>query len=69
MQTITINAATLQRLDAHSISGRTVGARKLPDGRYQIDLEDDVVAAMQRIDPDPDRAIGIATGSISIGHA
>lgn len=59
MKTLIISAATHALLSAHSTTGLVYPVRKQSDGRFVIDVDDEVEARLAAIDADPDRAIEI----------
>ena len=61
MTVITISAASRALLEAHVQPGRSLGAqrRELPGGRVEIDVDEEVGAALEAIDPNPDEAIRV----------
>jgi hypothetical protein len=68
MRTIIISNASHDLLVAHSMTGRLLGGRQLADTSWEIDIDEDVAFAMDRISGDPDRAISMLC-SAGVGHA
>lgn len=70
MTVITISAASRALLEAHVQPGRSLGAPRaeFPDGRVEIDVDEDVHASLEAIDPDPDTAIRVLC-TIGVGRA
>ena len=70
MPVITISAASRALLEADASShGNTLrGPVQAPGGRFFVELEDDVLAALARVDPDPDVAIRTMY-TTGVGHS
>ena len=68
MRHITISAETLRLLERHRRgSGWAMEPRLRPDGRYGIDVDDDVYERLEAIAPgDPDAAIAVAAGLLAL---
>lgn len=65
---ITVSNATREMLAARSPTGQLSerDSTCLPDGRWQIDIDDDLAHVLAAIDPDPETAICQALAG---GHA
>lgn len=59
MISIAITEEARALLEAHAI-GQMVGGIRLPDGRFAIDVEDDVHAMLVALDPDMSMAVKLA---------
>jgi hypothetical protein len=57
MTTIKISAENRARLKAKAIYPWKETGKLLPDGRYEIEVDDEVMERLQAISPDPDVAI------------
>lgn len=59
MKTVAITAAAQHMLAAATAEMNTIltAGKPLPDGRIEIELEDDTIARLQQLDPDPSAAI------------
>lgn len=57
---LVVSASTHQLIEAHSRTGFVYPVQKTADGRFIIDLDDEVVAELAAIDLDPETAIRIA---------
>lgn len=70
MRTITISQSTHDAFIAYCVTnGWAVKAGQIQDdGRYAIEVSDDVLRSLQFLDPDPDRAIGLLLTN-GFGHA
>lgn len=70
MTTIIISAASRALLEAAVRPGARMlpARRELPDGRFEIEVDEDVHAALLLVDPDPDAAIRVMF-TTGVGHA
>ena len=68
MATISISAASHALLSARSSTGFIYPVRKQSDGRFLIEVDDEVMARLDAIDQDPDLAIAIACSGL-VGNA
>ncbi len=60
-RSIAVSQATIDLLAAHVTPGKVLGVGlRLPDGRWAIDVDDEVFAQLSAIDPDPETAIRMA---------
>lgn len=59
MPRVSISSAAHSMLVAHALDTDTVmtDVRELPDGRFEIEVDDDVLAGFKLVDPDLDTAI------------
>lgn len=57
---ITITAHSIALLRAKTEFGKLVGQVELPDGLFQIRLDDEVYEKLMKVNSDPDTAIEIA---------
>lgn len=59
MKTITITNALREMIAARTPTGQLSDklATRLPDGRWEVQIDDDVHATLLAIDPDPETAI------------
>lgn len=68
---IKISAASLALLEAHASTEEAdfkKTAHPLADGGFEILVDDEVLAGLEAIDKDPDRAIAVLC-STGVGHA
>lgn len=66
---VIISAASRALLAAHVLPGRQLAdLPALPDGRFEVDLDEEVFWHLSALDPDPDRAIAQLC-STGVGHA
>lgn len=63
-----ISAASVAILEAHSATGVVAGVQALEDGRFAVELDDDVAAALDDIDSDTDAAIATVRFGRGILH-
>jgi hypothetical protein len=68
MRTIVISNMSHALLEAGSPAGALLGALQLSDSSWEIDLDEDLALALDRLSGDPDRAIQMLC-SPGAGHA
>ena len=68
MRTIVISAVSKALLDAHSSSCACYGGRQLADTSWEIEVDEEVAFALDRIAGDPDEAIRMLC-TTGVGHA
>lgn len=68
MKTITISATSYALLSAHARNGMIYPVQKQADGRFVIELDDEVATHLSAISSDPDSAIAILC-STGVGRA
>jgi hypothetical protein len=57
IKVVSISASSKQILDRFALLNVVVGAVLRPDGRYDIELDEDTLEYLMRLDPDIDVAI------------
>ena len=65
---IAVSQSSIDLLRARVANGKSLAVgMRLPDGRWAIDVDDDVFSALAAIDPDADKAIAILC-TTGVGH-